>query len=408
MLTYILIALLALAIGYGIASLRFAKDRTALSETRATLAAERRATAEAAERREAEHRREMESLRTEFRNIAADSLRQQSEDLRLRHVAQLDDLLHPLGEDIEQFRTQFLRNHAAMERYVEELIRQTTMVGREADALARALKGQNKLQGNWGEAVLKNILEVSGLTEGRDFTIQDATTDEQGRRFIPDVVVHLPGDRHVIIDSKVSLTAYADACAAEDVAERDNLLREHVQSVRRHIRELSQKDYGRKVKGSIGYVLMFIPNEAAYMAALTTEPKLSAEAYAQRVILLNPSNLLMALQLAYNLWQSEMQSRSVNEIVQSAEKLYKKFTLFATNFVQIGRSLRQLQDTYDRADKQLHTGRGNIVAQLEGWRKKGLNPASQMPAELAAEESSVTETEAENSNSANRPTNSEE
>ena len=206
----------------------------------------------------------------------------------------------------------------------------------------------------------------------------------------------------------MSLTAYADACAAEDVAERDNLLREHVQSVRRHIRELSQKDYGRKVKGSIGYVLMFIPNEAAYMAALTTEPKLSAEAYAQRVILLNPSNLLMALQLAYNLWQSEMQSRSVNEIVQSAEKLYKKFTLFATNFVQIGRSLRQLQDTYDRADKQLHTGRGNIVAQLEGWRKKGLNPASQMPAELAAEESSATETEAENSNSANRPTNSEE
>ena len=119
------------------------------------------------------------------------------------------------------------------------------------------------------------------------------------------------------------------------------------------------------------------------MAALTTEPKLSAEAYAQRIILLNPTNLLMALQLAYNLWQSEMQSRSVAEIYQSAEKLYKKFTLFANNFVQIGRNLRQLQETYDRADKQLHTGRGNIVAQLEGWRKKGLNPSSQIPSELA-------------------------
>ena len=395
MLTYILIALLALLVGYGIATLRFAKDRTTLSETRATLAAERRATAEAAKQRETEHQREVEALRTEFRNIANDSLRHQSEDLRLRHVAQLDDLLHPLGEDIEKFRTQFLQNNAAMERYVEELIRQTTMVGREADTLARALKGQNKIQGNWGEAVLKNILEVSGLTEGRDFTIQDATTDEQGRRFIPDVVVHLPGDRHVIIDSKVSLTAYADACAADKADERANLLREHVQSVRRHIRELSQKDYGRIVKGSIGYVLMLIPNEAAYMAALTTEPKLSAEAYAQRIILLNPTNLLMALQLAYNLWQSEMQSRSVAEIYQSAEKLYKKFTLFANNFVQIGRNLRQLQETYDRADKQLHTGRGNIVAQLEGWRKKGLNPSSQIPSELAAadDENDIAEAE---------------
>lgn len=395
MLTYILIALLALLVGYGIATLRFAKDRTALSETRATLAAERRATTEAAERLEAEHQREVEALRTEFRNIAHESLRQQSEDLRLRHAAQLDDLLHPLGEDIEKFRTQFLQNNAAMERYVEELIRQTTQVGREADALARALKGQNKLQGNWGEAVLKNILEASGLTEGRDFTIQDARTDERGRRFIPDVVVHLPDNRHLVIDSKVSLTAYTDACAADDAAERDNLLREHVQSVRRHIRELSLKDYGRIVKGSIGYVLMFIPNEAAYMAALTTEPKLSAEAYAQRIILLNPTNLLMALQLAYNLWQSEMQSRSVNEIYLSAEKLYKKFTLFANNFVQIGRSLRQLQDTYDRADKQLHTGRGNIVSQLEGWRTKGLNPAAQMPAELAPADEETRETESE-------------
>lgn len=189
----------------------------------------------------------------------------------------------------------------------------------------------------------------------------------------------------MIIDSKVSLKAFTDYVAADDALEQDRLLKEHVRSVRAHIKELGAKNYDRLVPDSIGYVLMFIPGEAAYVAAVTAAPTLPTEAYAQHVILINPTNLLMALQLAYNLWQSELQSRSVSEIYASAEKLYKKFSTFAQNFVKIGNSIDQLHRTYDEAQRQLSTGRGNIVSQLEGWKKKGLTPSSSIPDELTAE-----------------------
>ena len=209
--------------------------------------------------------------------------------------------------------------------------------------------------------------------------------DGRGSVAIPDVVVHLPENRNVIIDSKVSLKAFTDYVAADDALEQDHLLKEHVRSVRAHIKELGAKNYDRLVPDSIGYVLMFIPGEAAYVAAVTAAPTLPTEAYAQHVILINPTNLLMALQLAYNLWQSELQSRSVSEIYASAEKLYKKFSTFAQNFVKIGNSIDQLHRTYDEAQRQLSTGRGNIVSQLEGWKKKGLTPSSSIPDELTAE-----------------------
>ena len=209
--------------------------------------------------------------------------------------------------------------------------------------------------------------------------------DGRGSVAIPDVVVHLPENRNVIIDSKVSLKAFTDYVAADDALEQDRLLKEHVRSVRAHIKELGAKNYDRLVPDSIGYVLMFIPGEAAYVAAVTAAPTLPTEAYAQHVILINPTNLLMALQLAYNLWQSELQSRSVSEIYASAEKLYKKFSTFAQNFVKIGNSIDQLHRTYDEAQRQLSTGRGNIVSQLEGWKKKGLTPSSSIPDELTAE-----------------------
>ena len=194
--------------------------------------------------------------------------------------------------------------------------------------------------------------------------------------------MHLPEDRNLIIDSKVSLKAFTEYVAADDAIEQDRLLKEHVRSVRQHIKELSVKNYNKVVPNSIGYVLMFIPGEAAYVAAVTADPTLPTDAYAQQVILINPTNPLMALQLAYNLWQSELQSRSVNEIYASAEKLYKKFSTFAQNFVKIGNSINQLQRTYNEAQGQLSTGRGNIVSQLEGWKKKGLTPNATLPEEL--------------------------
>ncbi len=323
-----------------------------------------------------------DALRAEFKAMSADMVRTQSDTLRQEHLHTLEGLLKPLGRDIESFRNQFLEGNANLDGYIKALAQQTTSLGREAEELARALKGNTKLQGNWGEAVLANLLSASGLTEGRDYTLQSHQKNDEGKTVIPDVVVHLPENRNIIIDSKVSLTAYTAFCATDDTLQQGQLLKDHVASVRKHIKELSQKDYAKHVPGSIGYVLMFIPSESAYVAALNAEPLLSTEAYASHVILINPTNLLMALQLAYNLWQSELQSRSVSEIYSSAEKLYKKFSTFAANFLRIGDNIDKLRGTYDEAQKQLSTGRGNIVSQLEGWKKKGLMPSSSIPEKM--------------------------
>lgn len=377
-LLILLLAALAFAAGYALALLRTRSDAL---RAQAALEAERTHADENA-------RRQAAALRAEFKAMSVEMMRTQGDTLREQHLHSLEALLKPLGHDIESFRTQFVSSHASLDRYIEALVRQTATLGREAEDLAKALKGNSKLQGNWGEAVLANLLSTAGLTEGRDFTLQHHVEGETGSKAIPDVVVHLPERRNVVIDSKVSLKAYTEYVAADTAEEQAQKLKEHVRSVRRHIQELSAKNYQKLVPDTIGYVLMFIPGEAAYVAAVNADPQLPTDAYAARIILINPTNLLMALQLAYNLWQSELQSRSVSEIYTSAEKLYKKFATFAQNFTKIGTGLAQLQRTYDDAQRQLTTGRGNIVSQLEGWKKKGLTPPANLPDELtrAAEE----------------------
>lgn len=331
-------------------------------------------------------RRQAAALRAEFKAMSSDMLRTQGETLREQHIHTLEELLKPLGKDIELFRSQYVAGNASLNSYIDRLVAQTTSLGKEADHLAKALKGDNKLQGNWGEAVLANLLEASGLTEGRDFSVQLHTPDGKGSSAIPDVVVHLPGQRNIVIDSKVSLKAYTDYVAADDAASQEKFLKEHVRSVWQHVKELAAKDYTKTVADSIGYVLMFIPGEGAYVAAVNADPQLIVKAYAQHVIIINPTNLLMALQLAYNLWQSELQSRSVKEIYNSAERLYKKFCIFSQNFVKIGNGIERLRQTYNDAYGQLAVGKGNIVSQLESWRKKGLTPSSSLPKELDTEE----------------------
>lgn len=361
--------------------------RVEAATAKANLEAERRHAAEAAKQQAEAVKQQAEALRTEFRAVATELAQSEGRTLRREHLNSLEALLKPLGQDIATFREQFIKGNADVGRHIHDLIEQTTTMGREAEDLARALRGNNKVQGNWGEAVLANLLETAGLTEGRDYTLQARTRDDEGRDLIPDVVVQLPADRALIIDSKVSLTAFVDYNAATTSDEQTRLLHEHVASVRRHIAELSRKSYDKVVKNSIGYVLMFIPSEAAYIAAVNAAPELTSEAYSRRVILLNPTNLLMALQLTYNLWQSELQSRSVSEIYASAERLYKKFANFAKNFTAIGRNISSLAATYETAEKQLTTGRGNIVAQFESWKKKGLTPAAEIPEALIKDES---------------------
>lgn len=379
----ILYILLALIAGYAIGVMRTQRE---------AISAKEQLKAEQQHAEETMHN-QAQALRAEFKTIAADlvqkqgtAMREQSNFLREQHIHSLEALLKPLGNDIESFRTQFVKGHASLNGYIKALVEQTSSLGKEAEDLAKALKGNSKLQGNWGEAVLANLLSASGLTQGRDFTLQEHLSDGKGSVAIPDVIVHLPENRNLIIDSKVSLKAFTEYVAADDATEQDRLLKEHLRSVKQHIKELAAKNYDNIVPNSIGYTLMFIPGEAAYVAAVTADPNLPTEAYTQHIILINPTNLLMALQLAYNLWQSELQNRSVNEIYQSAEKLYKKFSTFAQNFVKIGNNINQLQRTFDEAQRQLSTGRGNIISQLESWKKKGLNPSSSLPKELCGNE----------------------
>lgn len=386
-MTLFLVTLLALAAGFAAGWLAGrSKLSAALGECRSALAA-----AQARLETEREHsRREREAaadaLRAEFKAVAHDLSQTEAGHLRDLHAQQLHALLDPLGRNIEAFRQQYVAGTAAANQHIDDLIAQTTKVGHEASALSRALRANTKMQGDWGEAVLHNILEASGLTPGRDFIVQARTRDTEGRELIPDVVVRFPGDRAVVVDSKVSLTAFTAYTAADDTDSRKRFLREHLDSVRRHVDELSAKHYERVVEGAIGYVLMFIPNEAAYLAAVENDARLATDAYRKHVILLNPTNLLMALQLAYNLWQTELQSRNVKEIYDSAEKLYAKFVNFSRNFTKIGESIRRLDETYHDAYKQLATGNGNIVRQLEGWRKKGFNPTAQLPDGLRPED----------------------
>ncbi len=429
----LLIALLALAAGFAFGSLRARREgetraqalQSELEKARAQ-AAEAQATAARAEtlleaerqhaeaertalRAEAAKAREQqaEALRTEFRAVAAELAQSEGRTLRTQHLNTLEELLKPLGKDIEAFREQFLTGHAAMKQSVADLVAQTSHVGREAQELANALRANTKLQGNWGEAVLTRLLEASGLTEGRDFTVQARTQSDDGRTLIPDVVVHLPGKRAVVVDSKVSLTDFTRLVALQTAADggagappeaapnpeadaptkpanEARLLKAHVDSVRRHVKELSEKRYDKEVKGAIGYVLMFIPSEAAYVAAVNADPTLTTDAYARRVIILNPTNLLMALQLAYNLWQTELQSDNVREIYKSADALYHKFATFAKSFTAIGDGIKRLGVAYDTAEKQLTTGRGNVISQLKNWEKKGLIPSAALPEQLLA------------------------
>lgn len=388
-----IVALLALATGYALGILyarsRIERQTKEVKDEGEKLRMEVVAlkTRLEAERDKNEQLREMEheTLRQEIKTMGEELARRQSDSLRATNREQMETLLGPLGKDIQAFKESFTVGRASMDVHIKTLMERTMEIGREANELTRALRSDSKKQGNWGEAILNNILEVSGLRKGHDFFVQGQETDEDGKRLIPDVVVYFPSDRKVIVDSKVSLTAFTNYVAADEPADQARYLKDHVLSVRKHVKELSEKKYDKVVSGAIGYVLLFIPNEAAYIAAVENDPSLATDAYARHVIILNPTNLLMALQLAYNLWQSEKQSQSVQEIYESADKLYTKFTIFARSFNQIGSSIKQLGDTFEKAEKQLCTGRGNIIRQLENWKEKGLNTKAEIPDSLLEE-----------------------
>lgn len=413
----VLVLLVGVVVGYFIGMLMAAKTASE-EKTQWVAKAEVLASEVEQQKRMAEHERQyaaqlreesdrqweqkLEALRQEMQKMAAEQLAAKQSALQESNRQQMDELLRPVKEQFADFKKSVEESktlnevnkkelqhtfEATMRLFQQEqqqtvlmLKEQTSKIGSDAANLTKALKGDSKMQGDWGEMVLETILENSGLRKDEEFFIQENTKDENGKNYRPDVIVRFPEGRSVVIDSKVSLTAYTDALATDDEADRERLLKAHALSVRKHIDELAEKDYSKLVDDAIGFVLMFIPNETSYIAAMKQQPDLSRYAYQKKIIIISPSNLLMALQLAYNLWQYDRQNKNVEKIVKTAADLYDKVATFEDTFTGIGDLITRLSGIYDKAKKQMYDGPGNVMRRVEGLKALGVTPKKQLKA----------------------------
>ncbi len=321
----------------------------------------------------------------QFRNLAGEIMEQNAGKLKDTNKESMDSLLKPLrlqleslGKAVTATNETAAGNKASLEAAIKAMMEKTESLGKDAENLTLALRGNTKKQGDWGEMILERMLEESGLRKGEEYYVQENHKTEDGKDLRPDVVIRFPEKRCVIVDSKVSLTAYAHYSAAENEEERGRYLDAHVASVRKHIDELAAKDYKGTVEDTISYVLMFVPNEASYMAAVQAAPSLPLDAYRKKIVLISPTNLLMALQLAYNLWQKERQTQNVEKIIDRATKLYDKLATVQESLEKVGKGIDQAQGAYAQAINQLFHGRGNYAKQLEDLRKMGITPNKQL------------------------------
>ncbi|EDM66549.1 MAG: DNA recombination protein RmuC [Moritella sp.] len=335
-------------------------------------------------------------LQQQFENLANKIFDSKTDNFKELNKSSVELLLSPLKTQLEGFKQQIqdVYSNEAKERHslqseVARLQQVYQLMSSETANLTKALKGDNKQQGNWGEVILARILSESGLREGHEYDVQVSLNNEHGRRFQPDVIVHLPQDKDVVVDSKVSLTAYERYFNAEDEVTRKQALQEHVTSVRSHIRELGRKDY-HLLQGlkTLDYVLMFVAVEPAFLAALQADPSLMKFALDNNIMLVSPTNLLIALRTIDNLWRYERQNQNAQLIAERAGKIYEKLRLFSHDMQDMGVALDKAQDSYDSAMKRLATGKGNLIKQAQQFVELGVEVKKPLPAELI-EKSSV-------------------
>ena len=333
-----------------------------------------------------------EQMNLEFRNLANEILEQKGKSFGETSRQHIQDILKPLGEKIISFEKKVedtygkeAQQRFALEKEIKSLLELNARISVDAVNLTRALKGESKTQGIWGEVILERVLEKSGLQKGREYETQVSLKDDSGRLRQPDVVVHLPEGKDVIIDSKVSLTAYEGYFSASEDESRAALLKQHTQSIRTHIKGLSGKNYQNlgSVR-SLDYVLLFLPVEAAFTLAIQEDERLFTEAFEQNIILVGPSTLLATLRTIQNIWRYEYQNKNAIEIATQAGKLYDKFFAFTQDLDKIGERLTQTQQAFDAAHNKLASGRGNVIGQVEKLKKLGARASKQLSAQAEA------------------------
>src|SRR6266550_5219358 len=331
-----------------------------------------------------------EVLGTEFKNLANEILEDKSKRFTEQNQINLGALLKPLGDQISEFKLKVEQTYdsesqqrVSLRDEIERLRALNERMDQDAIDLTNALKGQSKTLGNWGEFILEEILQKAGLVKDREYSVRETLMAEDGRRSQPDVLVMLPENRHLVIDSKINLSAYLRHCSSENEADCEMELRKHIAGIRVHLRELDLKSYQDHYKlNSLDFVLMFVPLEPAFIVAVRRDPTLFDDAFAKRIVIVCPSTLLATMRTVRNIWRQEDQKRNVMEIATQSGALYDKFVGFVEDLKDIGVKLRQTQDSYDAAHNKLTSGKGNLISRAERVLQLGAKASKRLPLNL--------------------------
>ncbi|ATX79943.1 DNA recombination protein RmuC [Mariprofundus aestuarium] len=362
------------------------KHLSLISELETTLDKERQATAEKlALLEDAKHK-----LASEFKLLANQIFEEKGKAFSEQNRSSLDEVLKPMREQLGDFRKRVDEVHlsdskdrAGLREHLAQLENLNRQMSEDAINLTQALKGENKAQGNWGEMILERLLESSGLREGQEFVREQSFTDEDGKRFRPDVVIYMPGNKQVIVDSKVALVDYERAIAADDDVTRDIAVKAHLRSLKEHIKALSSKRYDHLPNvNTPDYVLMFLPIEGAYLMAIEADQSVFESAFEQRVAVVTPSTLYATLKLIEQLWRYERQSENVVKLVDRASKLHDKMVDFVSAFEEVGQRLDQAQSAYGTAHNRISSGRGNVINQIHDLGKLAGKTKKELPNHL--------------------------
>ena len=329
-------------------------------------------------------------FRDEFENLANKIFEEKSSKFTEQNKNNLSLLLNPLGEKIKNFESRInevysgdTKDRAALKEQLRQLSELNQQMTKDADNLTKALKGESKTQGTWGEFILEKILEKSGLIKGEQFEVQKSYSAEGNKRLQPDVVVFLPEGKHIIIDSKVSLTAYERYSSTEDEQEQRDYLKEHLRSIKSHVKELSEKNYQNiyQIK-SLDFVLMFIPIEPALAAIFQTDHNLYYDAFRKNILIVNPSTLLATLRTIESIWKQEKQNKNAQEIARQSGALYDKFEGLVKDLIEVGKKMDDSKFKYEEAMKKLSSGKGNLVRRVEKLKELGANTTKILPQKL--------------------------